>query len=213
MFNVIYSALYQDFANMGPLGHKCQVVNKPSDLKEKNALLILHGGADISPSLYGARVSSYTGADDRPSHRDELEVALFNAAVSSNISILGICRGAQLACALNGGELVQHVTNHAGGNHHIRLFDGRIISTNSVHHQMMYPFKTNHKMLGWSSEPLSSVYFDGNDEMMDVEVEPEIVFFPDTKTLAVQGHPEWLSSESNLVKFIHDFWRNDGKLC
>ena len=49
-----------------------KVVIHPQDLQEGDVLLV-HGGADISPSLYNKGVSSYTGAQEQLSARDFAE--------------------------------------------------------------------------------------------------------------------------------------------
>ena len=94
----IYSALYRDGAHLERFGN-LNVVEDPSELKEPG-ILILHGGEDISPSIYGHGLSSLTRASNKPSFRDRAEVALANRAIGLGIPIFGICRGAQLACAL-----------------------------------------------------------------------------------------------------------------
>ena len=47
-------------------------INHPKELNQKH-ILILHGGADISPSLYGEPVSKLGGGCAKPSPRDMQE--------------------------------------------------------------------------------------------------------------------------------------------
>jgi GMP synthase-like glutamine amidotransferase len=161
--------------------------------------LVIWGGADISPSLYSERVSSLCGATYELSKRDYEEASACQAAIERGIPIIGVCRGAQLACAVSGGRLLQHVDNH-GRTHLMDTHDGLRMKTSSVHHQMMYPFDVEHKLLAWASEKLSQRYIIGDDtsdpEMAD-KPEPEIVWFPKTKSLAIQGHPEFHSDPKN----------------
>ena len=164
--------------------------------------IVIWGGEDISPSIYNHRVSKFTGASDKMSDRDIVEYGLFQAAVDAGIPIIGVCRGAQLACAASGGSLVQHVSGHAGTPHGVTLADGRNILVNSLHHQMMYPFETEHKLLGWSEKKLSKYYIGQDDvdidHMHDADTpEPEFVYFPETKALAIQGHPEFMPNTTN----------------
>lgn len=159
--------------------------------------VVIWGGEDISPSIYGQRVSKFTGASDRMSDRDLVEYTLFNAAREAGIPIIGICRGAQLACAASGGTLVQHVDGHAGRPHGMITDDGRRIVVNSLHHQMMYPFNTEHRLIGWSENKLSARYIGEHDEEIEhmhfkSTPEPEVVYFPETRALAIQGHPEFI---------------------
>jgi putative glutamine amidotransferase len=76
--------------------------------------LIVTGGADVSPSLYGAdpHPATYT----RPS-RDDSEFVLMTAALDVDLPVLGICRGMQMMVVACGGTLYQHLPDvlaHSG---------------------------------------------------------------------------------------------------
>lgn len=202
MFNTVYSALYRDYAHLDRFANNEQTISSPDEMIDPNSILILHGGEDISPSLYGQRPNHYTGANVKLSSRDNYERDLFLRATEMEIPILGICRGAQLSCVLNGGTLVQHVENHTKGSHKIELKDGVTIPTNSLHHQMMVPWDISHELLGWSKTKLSPKYLGENEVELDMPCEPEIVWFKTSKTLAIQGHPEWLPFEHPLVQYM-----------
>lgn len=170
-----------------------QTIKEIQDTIEGADLMIFGGGSDIHPSLYG-HANVATGANQNPSVRDLFEVEAWKLAISSKVPILGICRGAQLACALSGGSLIQDVRQHAGGQHSITTNDGKVLSMSSLHHQMMYPGKTRHIMLAWATENLSTdnyVYDHRKLTNFELKVEPEAVFFPETMAVAVQGHPEF----------------------
>lgn len=170
---------------------------KPGDLEggvDCDAIVIW-GGGDISPSLYGDDVADLCGATENLSTRDKVEADVCHEAINRGIPVIGVCRGAQLVCALAGGRLLQHVKGHAGYPHLITTFDGEQVKSSSVHHQMMYPFDVKHEMIAWSSEPRSrGTYIIGNNEsdpLMEDKPEPEIVWFEGIKALAIQGHPEF----------------------
>lgn len=179
----------------------------PDDIYDgKVDALVIWGGEDISPSLYGEKPNNYTGAMPYLSHRDKTEVAAMNAAIATGTPIIGVCRGAQLACALAGGKLIQHVDGHQE-DHTITTDEGERISTSSVHHQMMRPWDVEHKLLAWSTKQRSHRYFtEGDAELVNLPkkdgqvVEPEIVWFPKIKALAIQGHPEFMPSDTPFVK-------------
>ncbi len=196
----VYSALYHDDAHLSTFG-KCEVVYHPSELENKNSILILHGGADISPSIYNHPVSRYTHAEKSMSARDLSEVLLARRAIELGIPIFGICRGAQLACALAGGSLVPHVEGHQGGSHAVKATNGNEYITSSCHHQMMNPWEVDHELLAWSAPSRSDRYIVKNDEEIEMPLEPEVVFFPKIKTLAIQGHPEWMARSSHFVQY------------
>jgi putative glutamine amidotransferase len=70
--------------------------------------LLLSGGGDVDPALYGK--------PDQPAQlvdrgRDEFELALLSAALQRGIPVLGICRGLQLINVAMGGELVDMRTS------------------------------------------------------------------------------------------------------
>jgi putative glutamine amidotransferase len=70
--------------------------------------LVLSGGVDITPALYGSLKHDYDNAPDtfnKP--RDEFEIEAYENALKNNIPILGICRGFQLINCINGGTLHQ----------------------------------------------------------------------------------------------------------
>ena len=73
--------------------------------------LILAGGGDLDPALYGADPDPRT-TGIRPA-RDAGEVALLRAAIDADLPTLGICRGMQLMSAYAGGKLVQHLDSGA----------------------------------------------------------------------------------------------------
>ena len=177
---------------------------------DDDGVLVLWGGEDISPSIYGEKVSRFTGADDRPSYRDRLEMELAARQMELGNPIIGICRGAQLMCALSGGKVIQHVTGH-GRNHDILTKDSRTLNTTSVHHQMMQPFDVEHELIAWASRRGSDCYIGENDT--DVEsipsYEPEVVYFPQTKALAIQGHPEFIQNpEDAYVRYCLELAEN-----
>jgi gamma-glutamyl-gamma-aminobutyrate hydrolase PuuD len=173
-------------------------IHSPRDLKGVE-LLVLWGGADISTTFY-KQAKGMSDSSELMTSRDRGEKILAMAAINEGIPILGICRGAQLLCALGGGKLYQDVGNHGHGYHELHIKgDTRKYVTNSCHHQMMIP-TSDMEVLGWS--PCLSPVKHGNgstDPIMDNNNEPEIVYFPKMKALGVQGHPEWLNRGDDLV--------------
>ncbi|HVW83486.1 MAG TPA: gamma-glutamyl-gamma-aminobutyrate hydrolase family protein [Bryobacteraceae bacterium] len=69
--------------------------------------LVLTGGDDVDPALYGAVPHPETGAPDR--ERDEFESALLRDALRRDMPVLAICRGMQLFNVVQGGTLIQHL--------------------------------------------------------------------------------------------------------
>jgi len=74
--------------------------------------LVLSGGADVAPELYGEERHPLT--DPARVDRDAWELALFRAAERRRIPVLAICRGLQLVNVARGGTLQQHLPESLG---------------------------------------------------------------------------------------------------
>lgn len=181
--------------------------NNPDELTPED-VIVVWGGADISPSLYKREKSHLCWADEVPSRRDQVEWDMMQRAIALNIPIIGICRGAQMLCAAAGGYLMQHVNGH-GGSHHVETYKGDLITTNSIHHQMMVPLGTEHEVLAQIpvDKLRSDVYWDGNQKV-DHKQEPEFIYFNKVRGFAVQWHPEMMSPSCAATKFIFDEMEN-----
>lgn len=97
--------------------------------------LILAGGEDVDPALYGAEPHPTTGPPNRV--RDRAELALLREALRRDLPVLGVCRGAQLLNIAYGGDLVQDLAEVADvaphrpepgrwGRHPVRATGGRL---------------------------------------------------------------------------------------
>ncbi len=194
-----YKTLFSvGFHERDPFGifDQIKIVHKPEDLNT-NGMLILWGGEDISPSIYNQDVV-HARAPATPSRRDQLEINMFNAAVKLDIPIIGVCRGAQLACALSGGTLYQHIQGGHHGDHEVDTWDGHTMHTSSCHHQALNLTKVPHELLAWDKNRTTKVYTD--TEVKSVVI-PEVAILTETKTLAIQGHPEWMHRKDAFVKW------------
>lgn len=74
--------------------------------------LIITGGKDVDPALYGQQPHPATDAPRRD--RDAWEEALLTGAITRKLPFLGICRGAQLLNVALGGTLHQHLPDMIG---------------------------------------------------------------------------------------------------
>ncbi len=173
---------------------------KPDDLKP-DGWLILWGGRDIHPALYNHKdVGSNVGP--KPCFRDRLELSLFKRAVEIGLPIIGVCRGAQMGCIGSGGTLIQDVTGHQGA-HLMDTRDGMRIPTTSVHHQMLHLDGTEHELIAWSAPRLSRHYWHAEEQIDALTFkEPEIVWFPKTKCLGIQGHPEYCDPNVPMNRYL-----------
>lgn len=90
--------------------------------------LILTGGLDVQPELYGAPRHPLT--DPARPDRDAWELALFRGAEKRRMPVLAICRGLQLVNVARGGTLHQHLPE-ALGTERYRI-GGGVFATNEV---------------------------------------------------------------------------------
>lgn len=69
--------------------------------------LILSGGGDVEPALYGEERTPLCG--EAEPERDKMEFALCRLALEMDMPTFGICRGFQVMNCVLGGTLYQHV--------------------------------------------------------------------------------------------------------
>lgn len=192
---------------LGPPVYKRAFLNVAEDIEFHDAMYslpvevtpetvdfaVFTGGADVSPHLYGESPRPETNTDPR---RDFREKHLFDTLKRRNIPMVGICRGAQFLNVMNGGKMNQHVERHTAPHRmKLNMMLGEMpneIQVNSTHHQMMEVPK-NGQVLAYTSD----LAFKGET------VEPEVVFFPETKSLCVQYHPEMLGFDSNGYEYFN----------
>ena len=117
--------------------------------------VLLSGGVDVDPSLYGQAPHPKLGRVNR--RRDDFELALTREALRRDVPILAICRGQQVLNVATGGTLVQDIPStiegamrHGGKGprarraHRAEVAEGSRLrdilgrgsmSVNSIHHQ------------------------------------------------------------------------------
>ncbi len=120
--------------------------------------LLLTGGADIQPSLYGQAPSEHLGP--LQPKRDELDSVLFRTAYDWDMPVFGICRGMQFINVSLGGTLYQdlptqkpqsydHVmkSHYETPSHWVEILEEtplaevvgqRTFPVNSIHHQAVH---------------------------------------------------------------------------
>ena len=116
--------------------------------------LLLPGGADLDPALYGEAPHPAVSVEGA---RDDLELAAWSAARERGVPIFGVCRGFQAINVFSGGTLEQHLEGHdsptaAPEAHPLHLDPASRLATilgetdpllrtevNSYHHQAVRP--------------------------------------------------------------------------
>lgn len=175
----------------------------PDDVLDALDGLVLAGGADIDPAIYGEARHRCT-INTRP-ERDVVEVALARGALERDLPLLGICRGMQLLNVACGGTLIQHLPGDVGhtdhrrslgsfdnADHDVLLAEGSLAAraagelrhaTKSHHHQAVDRLGDGLVATGWSVL----------DDLVEAIEAPERSF-----ALGVQWHPE-VDRDSRVV--------------
>lgn len=92
----------------------------PHDVLSRVQGVLLTGGADVDPALYGQAAHDTT--DVQP-ERDAFEIPLTREAIARDVPLFAICRGVQVLNVAAGGTLVQDIPSmtHTAVNHAIEV--------------------------------------------------------------------------------------------
>ncbi len=161
--------------------------------------LVLSGGTDVSPQVYGESAIEPAWAGDP--ERDAYERVLIAAALARRRPILGVCRGAQILNAALGGDLHQDISFQVPGalrhrdwdrydnnGHHVSIAPGSWLAgihgagefaVNSVHHQAIRRVAPGLRCVAFAPDAVAEAVEGIDDEQFMV---------------GVQWHPEWQTS-------------------
>jgi putative glutamine amidotransferase len=180
--------------------------------------LLLSGGGDVDPAIYGE--TAVPEVDQVDVGRDRFEMALVRAALDRGMPVLGVCRGHQVLNVALGGRLIQHVPHLTEVSHQEKgragdlihtvqvdpgslvaeLLGGELVGVNTLHHQAVAEAGDGLVVVAWSTE----------DGLM------EAVEHVDRPVIGVQWHPELLQhhpEHRRLFRWLVDEgerWRAEG---
>jgi putative glutamine amidotransferase len=174
--------------------------------------LVLSGGADLNPALYGQE--PHPEAQSPDDARDQMELGLLREAIRRDIPILAICRGMQLFNVAHGGTLHQHMEEFATHQNYERpkrepvhtvevtpgtklaeIFGAGDVAVNSRHHQAV-------SLLG--KELVISAM--SGDHVIEGIERPDLRY-----AVAVQWHPEdQAGHDARQAKLFESFARACG---
>ena len=171
--------------------------------------LLLSGGSDVDPELYGEPVKRGKCGPVFP-RRDFQEVALLKKAYERKIPVFGICRGVQLMNVGFGGTMYQDLPSEKGTVHSVNVYprnhavhevtlkEGLIrdilgeerIATNTYHHQAVKDICPNGTVVGTADDGVvEAMEFSGGHPF----------------TIGVQWHPEMMYDSPLTEKLFAAF--------
>lgn len=138
----------QGLENVGGVGVMLPQTDDPAILKElvtRMDGILLTGGKDVDPGLYGERRESDCGVSS--AMRDRMETRLIELALQADKPVFGICRGLQILNAVLGGTLYQDLKKQ---------------TETTLTHNMPKPYdRTIHEVTILPDTPLAALYGPG----------------------------------------------------
>ena len=156
--------------------------------------LLLCGGGDVDPGMYGAAAGPEVYGVDQA--RDRWELALATAARHAGVPVFGICRGAQILNVAAGGTLVDDVPTATGMNHRdlprdhefvheVIMTSGSLLATicgstrmgvNTLHHQAISEVGRGLQAVAWAPDgTVEAVEPTGGWSAIGVQWHPELL--------------------------------------
>lgn len=170
--------------------------------------LLLPGGPDVDPTLYGEEPTRFIGSVTYP--KDRFEQALIKATIAAGKPIFAICRGLQILNVTLGGTLYQDLANqdpdatirHAQAapgqypTHHVTVKAGSQLAklvgehayVNSRHHEAIKQVAPGLQIVATAPDGVVEAVADTRDSQI----------------MAVQWHPEnlWQQDAAQLRPFV-----------
>lgn len=173
--------------------------------------IIITGGEDINPTLYGEpEEKKHCGTIN--DYRDSLEIMLINYAVEHKVPLLGICRGHQIINVALGGSLIVDIPQDIGSDtlhrkdghatmhmvyikpdsylHNIVKTDSGLVRSN--HHQAVKQVGKNLHVVAYAADSVI-------EACEPVDTTSQFI-------ITLQWHPEGMDYSSPLSYRIRDFF-------
>ncbi|WP_409022318.1 gamma-glutamyl-gamma-aminobutyrate hydrolase family protein [Dellaglioa sp. P0083] len=183
----------------------------PTDLANASSYLdlvdglLLAGGQDVSPILYGQE--PHPKLEELNPPRDEMELALIKEAISRKIPILGICRGLQILNVFFGGTLYQDLSDYSNWqvkhlqdptlpeyathsvsiktNNYLSDTYGSTLRVNTYHHQAINRLGDSLTAIATSSDGLIEGISSNDGLILGVQWHPEMSYIKEPSDLAI----------------------------
>lgn len=181
---------------------------------EEADIIMFTGGADVHPSLYGEGVLPKTS----PQYgRDIEEISIYERMSfrkDKRRAFVGICRGGQFLNVMNGGRLWQHVEGHTRAHPALCLDTNKVYHVSSTHHQQFRlprpadAIKYKVLAVALSDDKVSKrtdtekfTAAPEGDRVHD-QADYEAVWYPESRSLCFQPHPEYTPFEECRAMFL-----------
>lgn len=171
--------------------------------------LVLTGGGDVAPELYGDWPDETVHVD---SARDGMEFKLMDLATKKSLPILGICRGLQVLNVYFGGTLVLDLAKYYGRkhtafskdedrHHGVRLIEGSHLNefirqetgeVNSAHHQAADRIGNGLRVAARAEDGTVEA-IEGKDDLP-------------SRIVSVQWHPERIQFDNPFARGVLDLF-------
>jgi putative glutamine amidotransferase len=182
-------------------------IEDPDELLDRLDALILAGGADMDPDLYGAEPHPESKPTSRL--RDEVEIALARRALERDLPVLGICRGIEVMTVASGGTLRQHLPDVLGHDRHRRAPAGY-----NAHEVRLEPGSLAARAAGEEQHRVCSWHHQGPDRLGEgfvptgwalLDDSVEAVEAPEHRyALGVLWHPEEDDSSPVIASLVEE---------
>lgn len=167
--------------------------------------LLLPGGCDLSPALYGGDPASALDADPV---RDAFELALLNGAIERGLPVLGVCRGMELINVSQGGTLRNGVSHADASDVHVDAL-GNV----RVHQVAVRGGTLAHEVFGADEIEATCVHHQAPDvigaglfaSVLSADGTVEAVENPELRLLGVIWHPELGLDRAPTHRLVYDW--------
>ncbi|WP_144513799.1 gamma-glutamyl-gamma-aminobutyrate hydrolase family protein [Bacillus sp. FJAT-22090] len=166
--------------------------------------LLLTGGGDIDPTLFGEEPHTHLGRI--VPERDIFEIELVKKMLEKNKPVLGICRGAQILSIAAGGDMYQDIYRQSTeqllqhdqlapnwhASHFVHVMEGSILQNiagvekfkvNSFHHQAVRKIPNGFMVSGLASDGIIEAFESKNHLFI----------------MGIQWHPESLLQKDDMI--------------
>ena len=180
------------------LGASARDVLEETDFSAYDAL-VLPGGADIDPALFGEEIN---GSRKIEPERDRRQLEILQLFLEADKPILGVCKGHQLINVAFGGKISQNIPEfethqwiQADQAHESRClpdcFLAKLYGTefpiNSAHHQAAGKLGAGLIPLCVSDDGINEGFIHENGKVIGVQFHPERIGFAHRRPDAVNG--------------------------